>query len=256
MSAPRTAVILAAGQGKRLREVVEGYPKGFLALGARPIVEESLLRLLAQGIEEVVIVTGYAASHYETLARRYPGRVRTVHNERFAVSGSMYSLYRAREAVTGSFLLLESDLVYEPRALGALLDQPAEDALLLSGPTGAGDEVFVETAGGCLVAMSKDRSRLGPGVAGELVGISRISAGLFTLMQRIAAAAFTRSLAFDYETDCLVTAARERPIACTLLPDLLWGEIDDPAHLRRAREQLYPRIRQLDAALGIAPCGQ
>ncbi|MCC7328775.1 MAG: phosphocholine cytidylyltransferase family protein [Gammaproteobacteria bacterium] len=252
----RSAVILAAGQGQRLRSEVEGYPKGFLRLGERPIVEESILRLLAAGIEDVVIVTGYAAEYYEALAQAYPGTLRTVHNADFARSGSMYSLYCAREALRGPFLLLESDLIYEPRALQVLLAGLAEDALLLSGPTGAGDEVYVEAPGGWLRAMSKDRASLGSGVAGELVGISRISAGLFALMQRIAAQAFTQSLRFDYETGCLVAAARERPIACLRVDDLLWGEIDDPAQLRRARAGLYARIAALDAGLrsGVAPC--
>ncbi len=91
--------------------------------------------------------------------------------------------------------------------------------------------------------MSKRREDLGA-VTGELVGISRVSAALFARMQRIAAAAFTRSLRFDYETDCLVAAGREQPIPCVLVPDLVWGEIDDPAHLARVRERVYPRVAQ------------
>jgi 2-aminoethylphosphonate-pyruvate transaminase len=209
-----TAVILAAGQGTRLREHVADYPKGFLRIGERPIVEESVLRLAAHGITRVVIVTGYAAGYYEELARARAPLVETVHNAEFAASGSMYSLYCARALVREPFLLLESDLVYEPRALVELLDHPADDAILLSGPTGAGDEVYVEARDGRLVGMSKDRARLGPEVAGELVGISKISAALFGVMQRIAATAFARSLKFDYETDCFVAAARERAIAC------------------------------------------
>ena len=258
MSAPvTTAVILAAGQGTRLRGEVDGYPKGFLRLGALPIVEESVLRLAAAGISDVVIVTGYSAGHYDDLARRHPGRVRTVHNADFAASGSMYSLWCARQAVAGPFLLLESDLVYEPRALAALLAHPAPDAILLSGPTGAGDEVYVTAPGGRLRAMSKDRSRLADPVAGELVGISKISALLHADMQRIAADAFRRSLRFDYETDCLVAAAATRPIDCPRLDDLLWGEIDDPAHLERVRGGIYPRVAALDraAGIGVAPAG-
>jgi hypothetical protein len=63
-------------------------------------------------------------------------------------------------------------------------------------------------------------------------------------MCRIAEAAFRRSLMFDYETDCLVAAGRERPIACSLVPDLLWGEIDDSSHLERVRERVYPQLQQ------------
>lgn len=245
----KTAVILAAGQGTRLRSELADRPKGFLRLGERPIVEESIRRLAACGIEEVIIVTGFAAAHYARLARAYPALVRTVHNAEFDRSGSMYSLACAGTVTRGPFLLLESDLIYEPRALTALLARAAADAILLSGPTGAGDEVFVEAREGRLVGMSKDRSRLGPALAGELVGISKISRDLFALMLRLAQAEFARTLCFDYETGCLVAAAREHAIDCLLVPDLLWGEIDDPAHLQRARVHIYPRIARLDAAL-------
>ncbi len=63
-------------------------------------------------------------------------------------------------------------------------------------------------------------------------------------MDRIAKRAFTDSLYYDYETDCLVAAATERCIACLLVADLVWAEIDDPAHLKRARDTVYPEIRR------------
>lgn len=242
MAAIETAVILAAGRGTRLAGEVSDRPKGFLAVGDRPIIEESIARLQATGVRQVVIVTGHLADHYEALAARLAPLVTTVHNPEYAGSGSMYSLYCARSRVTGDFLLLESDLVYEPRALAVLQAWPAPDAILLSGPTGAGDEVYVETdAAGCLVNMSKRRRDLAS-VAGELTGLSRISASLFARMQAIAARAFATSLRYDYESDCLVAAAREQAIPCPVVPDLVWGEIDDPAHLRRVREQVYPLI--------------
>jgi 2-aminoethylphosphonate-pyruvate transaminase len=247
------AVILAAGRGTRLAGELSDRPKGFIRIGAQPIVEESIDRLLAAGVREVLIVTGHLASWYEDLAARRAGSVRTVHHERFADSGSMYSLYCARERVPGPFLLLESDLVYEPRALGTLLAGPAEDAILLSGPTGAGDEIYVATRDGMLTGMSKRRVDLSDDIAGELVGITRVSAGLFALMCRIAEAAFRRSLMFDYETDCLVAAGRERPIACPLVPDLLWGEIDDSSHLERVRERVYPQLQQQAAGSVAEP---
>jgi len=237
-----SAIILAAGQGTRLRGVVSGEPKGFLRLGDQPIVQESIGRLLSAGIGPIVIVTGYSSAHYDELASHYSGDVCTVRNEKFADSGSMYSLYCARKFVKGPFLLLESDLIYEPRALQVLLEHPADEAILLSGPTNAGDEVFVATKGGYLDGMSKDPGELDGDIAGELVGICKISERLFEHMSRIAESAFETSLDFDYETDCLVAAGREMPIPCPLVSDLLWAEIDDPQHLRRARDDVYPRI--------------
>jgi 2-aminoethylphosphonate-pyruvate transaminase len=245
------AVILAAGRGTRLAGYLDDCPKGFLTLGERPIIEESIDRLVMAGIRDVLVVTGHCAGHYEDLAQRRAGLVRTVHNPRYADSGSMYSLYCARGVIGGPFLLLESDLVYEPRALTHLLQNAAPDAILLSGPTGAGDEVYVELRDGQLLNMSKSRDDLGPGVAGELVGIAKISAPLFGLMCRIAERAFASSLKYDYETDCLVAAGREHAIACPVIADLVWGEIDDPSHLARAKQTIYPEVlRRIEAAAG------
>ena len=192
-------------------------------------------------------MTGHEAHQYDAMAANWAGFCTTVHNPRFAESGSMYSLYCAREALDEPFLLLESDLVYESRALEQIMAHPSEDAILLSGPTGAGDEVFVQTREGQLVAMSKDRADLGAEVAGELVGISKISAELLDVMLGLSRAAFESSLHYDYETDCLVAAGAQRPIACPLVADLLWGEIDDPSHLLRVQQQVYPRLDRVES---------
>ncbi len=241
-----TAAILAAGAGTRLGDDFADRPKGFLQLGTQPIIAESLQRLARAGIREVVIVTGHQAGYYEQLRHEANIAVRTVHNASYAESGSMYSLYCARHELNDTFLLLESDLIYEPRALSALLEHPADDAILLSGPTEAGDEVWVATRNGSLTAMSKDPASLADAgeISGELVGICKISPPLFEIMLRVAESAFTETLHFDYETDCLVAAAAQRNIACPLIPDLAWAEIDDAEHLRRARETVYPEIER------------
>jgi 2-aminoethylphosphonate-pyruvate transaminase len=248
-----TAVILAAGRGTRLAGHVQDYPKGFLRLGEKPIIEESIDRLVAAGISDILIVTGHCAGHYRELAARRAGLVRVVHNERYADSGSMYSLWCARDLVHKSFLLLESDLVYEPRALQCLLNEPAADAVLLSGRTQAGDEVYVEVREGRLRNMSKQPAALDGPPAGELVGISKISAELFRLMCVIADRAFATTLHFDYETDCLVAAGHQRAIVCPVVADLVWGEIDDPSHLARVRDSVYPEIVRRSAASVAVP---
>jgi choline kinase len=252
MTRARQALILAAGMGVRLAELGRTTPKGFLRLGARPLVEESLERLVASGVERVVIATGHHAERYEELARARPSLVTTVHNPRYADSGSLYSLWLARAALDGDFLLLESDLVYERRVLAELLAHPAPDVLAVSEPTGARDEVWVEARDGRLVDMSKDRTRLGPGIAGELVGITKVSPPFLAAMLDAAERLFERTLKVDYELDGLVQAARRRPLVCHVVPDLVWAEIDDLHHLERARARVYPELQRRDA-LPAAP---
>jgi len=240
----RTAVILAAGMGTRLRAAHVDLPKGFLELGGKPLIEWSIARLEQAGINDIVIVTGYAAEHYHELAVRYEGLIRVVHNPDYADSGSMYSLYCARDVIADNFLLLESDIVYESRALDVLIGHDSPDAVLLSGPTDAGDEVYIEAPNGLLVNMSKDRNKLGS-IAGELVGISKISGDLYRLMNHLASKRFDESLHYDYETDCLVAAAQSWEISCPVVADLVWAEIDDPDHLERARTVVLPRLSRV-----------
>ena len=236
-----TAVILAAGLGMRLRNTVADRPKGFVRLGNRPIIEESLQRLCHVGVERVIIITGYRHAFYEELGTRYAG-LETVHNAEYAVSGSLYSLYCARDLIGDDFLLLESDLVYETKALREVLNFPERDVILVSGYTNAGDEVFVEARNSKLVTMNKDKSRL-MNIIGELVGISKVSFDLYKQMLRVCEDEFSRgSLMLDYETDGFVRTAKMRNIYCHKVENLIWCEIDDYRHYRNAKERIYPMI--------------
>jgi 2-aminoethylphosphonate-pyruvate transaminase len=236
----RKAVILAAGMGERLINVMSDKPKGFIQFGEKSIIEESIDKLLYFGIEDIVIVTGYLSHFYEDLIDRY-SFIETVTNQKYAVSGSMYSLYCARGLIGEDFLLLESDLIYEPKALKELLNIPERDAILVSGYTNAGDEVFVETRNNNLINMSKEKGRLN-NIAGELVGISKVSFGLYKEMIALCQKEFQSNLMLDYETDGFVRAAKVRDIYCHTIEELAWCEIDDQRHYDNAKERIYPMI--------------
>jgi len=238
-----TAVILAAGLGSRLKALGTDKPKGFLKLGEKSIIEESIEHLHNSGICNIIIVTGHQAGHYHPLQSAYPQLIETVHNPLFAESGSMYSLSLVRERVQEDFLLLESDLIYEQRALSVCQSYSQDNVVLLSGETHAGDEVFVETDNqNRLKGMSKDRYFLSDKIAGELVGISKISMPLFQVMLDGADRRFLKTLQVDYETDALVEAAKTYPVYCQVVDDLIWTEIDDENHLERAVALIYPLL--------------
>ena len=233
MRAVETAVILAAGRGTRLGTLGQEIPKGFLKLGDKLLIEESLDKLEAVGVRRVVIVTGHLAHFYQELAARRAGLVETVPNPKYVELGSLFSLQVGLKAAEGGpLLVLESDLVYEPRALDEVLADQHEDVVLLSGPTGSGDEGWVETdRDGRLVAMSKDRGALGARVAGELVGITRVSQALAVLLRALTPEG-------EYETRGLVAASKRHPVYCRRVDGLAWAEIDDEHQLRRARGHL------------------
>ncbi len=234
-----TAVILAAGRGTRLQSVLKDVPKGFLSLNGVTLIERSMNLLKEEGITRTIIVTGHLSHFYENLKNSLPG-IETVHNEVYADSGSMYSYFCARNIIREDALLLESDLIYEPRALKELLASDKNDAILISGKTDSGDEVYVETDGERISGLSKNAAEL-RSITGELVGISRISLSLYQNMIQTAESLFRESLKVEYE-HCLIKTAETHPVFYLKINDLVWSEIDDESHLKRAQQTILPKL--------------
>jgi 2-aminoethylphosphonate-pyruvate transaminase len=239
-----TAIILAAGMGTRLRETGASLPKGFIRIGGERLIERSIRLLRAAGIKSIYIGTGYGADRYEGLKSRYPF-ITTVHNPEFAVSGSLFTFFQFRELLSEPVLLLESDLLFEPRAVTSLSDTAAANAILASGFTQSGDEVFIQrSASGMLENMSKNKSEL-IHCDCELVGITRIRPDLFQAMMNWAGQEFEAGRRQRHYEEALVQVARSLPVPVKVVDDLVWCEIDDASHMKRAMEVVYPKIQRM-----------
>ena len=236
MTRVKTAIILAAGMGERLRDVW-AEPKALLRFGDESLIERSSRLLRARGVSRIVVVTGYRADAFEPL--RGPG-VELVANPEFATTGSMASLDRALDVVSDDFLLLEGDIAYEGRALDALIASASADLVLASGPTGATDEVWVGEETGRVTTLSKEAPP--ERRVAEFTGLTRISAALARRMRE----AFRRfevahgHARMSYDSDALPAAAAEHTIRLIVIPDLLWGEVDYASHHARMRERVWP----------------
>lgn len=175
-----TAVIMAAGKGTRFGSRTTAMPKGFIEFKGKPMIERSIENLLSVGIKRIIIGTGYHREWYEGLCCRYP-QIITVFSPVFADSNSMETLYRCRHAVGDrDFLLLESDLVYEQKALSLLMNDSHEDIMLASDVVKFQDQYYIAVDKNLnLMKCSTDKYVLieesGEKPYGELVGIHRIS---------------------------------------------------------------------------------
>lgn len=239
------AIFLAAGRGVRMGERGRMTPKGLISIGERTFLEEAVATLADNGVGNARVVTGHLAEQYRDLAAvRCPG-LDLRHNPDFEVKGSLQSLLVGLEGEDGPCLLLESDLIFEPRAVATAIARPDRSALLVSGATGAGDEVHVwadETDGNrCLRDMSKLVDRWPDAPHGELVGITYLTGDAIRHLRRIGPDLVRNNAMEDYENG-LVELARSHPVTCPKVEDLAWAEVDNEAMLTRAAKQVYPRI--------------
>lgn len=250
-----TCIFLAAGRGVRMGPRGRLSPKGLMSMGGGTFCEEAVATLRGHGLSRIRIVTGHLADQYEALVAERLAGVETRHNPAYAERGSLQSLMVGLADVDGPCLVLESDLVFEPRAVAGVLADPSRPALLVSGKTDAGDEVHVWTdprdGADCLRDMSKKPDRWPDAPHGELVGLTYLTRDAVDGLRRLAPDLIAGQAMADYESG-LVRLAREHAIPCPRIADLAWAEVDDEGMLARAAERVYPRILAARKALAGA----
>ena len=228
------ALILAAGQGSRLKE---GRAKCLVDLGGRPLIHHQLEALRDAGVERFVVVAGYQAP---LVARALPAGATVVLNRRYAETNSLYSFLLARRAVGRELVVLNSDVLFHP-LIGQMVARFTSSALAYD--SSSGDEVEqmkVVVRRGELAAMSKtlapERS------CGENVGIIRLSGAATRAAFDAAARIVVGGGERDWLPAAIAAIAAEHPVTCLDVAGLPWVEIDFPEDLRHARASVLPAL--------------
>ena len=233
----RQAVILAAGMGSRLGDHKNGKPKAFLKIGNETLIERSCRILFEHGVKEIIVGTGYMHSYFIKWAR-FSDKIECIKNEEYSSSGSFLTLINCINNLDEEFLLLEADLLYEPKAIEAIINSESS-SILTSSFTQSGDEVYVSINDeNELLNLSKDKSTLESADA-ELVGINKLSLVDLKFICNNLEEEELKSI--NYEI-AFARFAKELKPKVKKLDDLIWCEIDSPEHLDRAVGQVYPAI--------------
>lgn len=232
-----TAVILAAGLGTRFGEMTSLMPKGFIPFHRKPMVIRSIEMMVENGLEKIIIGTGYHKEYYEGLSRLFP-QIECVFSPLFATTNSMYTLWNCREAIgNDDFLLFESDLVFESNAIAQLIECPFDSAMLITPVTKFQDQYFVQMNDKCeLINCSTKKDDIK--VSGELVGIHKISNSFYKILCSEYEKLINEKPKLGYEFQLLDVSQRLVPMHVLKLDDLQWYEIDDEMDLKFAEEHI------------------
>jgi choline kinase len=127
-------LIVAAGQGTRLRDIAPSKPLAMVH--GRPLIEHVIASARAGGIDEFVVVTGYEGARVEAFLRRLSMRIgapiRTVRNPDWKLANG-HSVVAAAPYLKDRFVLMMADHLFDPRLLANLLDAPlARDGVVLA----------------------------------------------------------------------------------------------------------------------------
>lgn len=150
--------------------------------------------------------------------------------------------------VDGDFLLIEGDTFYEFKVLEALTETSHSDCLCIAEESGSGDEAFVEMSYEFVTKVSKDKHQM-VSIAGELLGIMRLSQVTFERMLALWRDGGNRLLNYEYAF-LDVTEPLGRP--ALFFPDLIWGDVDTEDDLRELVNYTYPKLIRKENPLDIA----
>jgi choline kinase len=245
------AVILAAGRGHRIREVIGDRPKCLARIGGRTLLEHQIESLGACGIETIAVVAGFRA---DAVRRACGPTIDLIVNPQYDSTNSLYSLWLARDLLTRGFVVLNGDVLFHDQLLWDLLTARDEDALLMAATRGivySDEEMKIRVRAGCVAGIAKT---IDPADAdGENVGIAKFGVRGAKLLVELIGATLARDGAGDWLPRAFATFARHRPLHVVETRGYPWTEIDFPEDYWRACAEVLPAINNLKGA-GTRPC--
>jgi choline kinase len=248
------AIILAAGRGVRLQLPEDSQlPKCLLRFGSMTLLERHLRLLKSAGVEDVVLALGFRHELVEAELDRlaWVPRPDVVLNMSFEL-GSVLTVHTVADAMTraGEILLMDADVLYDERILGALVagNRPV-NRLLIDRDFAAGDEpVKLCLRGGVPIELRKQLAAdLEYDAIGESVGFFRFDQAAARRLAALAADYVESGRAHMPHEEAVRDLLRERSqmLEVADVTGFPWIEIDFPNDVRRAAQEVLPQLQPL-----------
>jgi len=234
-------VVLAAGPGRRLNPLTEALPKTLLPVSDQcTILDVALANLRAVGVDDIVIVTGFAA---ERIAERRPGleqrhgvRLELVFNERAEDWNNAYSLWLAGPALREGALLVNGDTLHPVSVEKRLLESRRPGILLAIDASKELGEEEMKVLLGDDRALRRIDKQIDPSSAeGEYIGVALIEPEAGGKLVAALERTWTRDPSLYYEDGFQELVDEGTRVDVAPIGAVDWVEVDDHDDLERAR---------------------
>lgn len=239
------AVILSAGQGKRLLPHTADKPKCTVPVNGQSIVEWQIQELLRVGIDSVRIVVGFGADKVEALLANHiaSGIIRTLYNPFYAMADNLMSCWVARHEMADDFILINGDTLFESAIIEGLLAAPPSPITLVTDQKERydSDDMKVIVKGNRLLHVGKTLPL--DQVNGESIGIIRFqNSGAKLFCASIENRVRKPESLKQWYLALIDELAQLGHVSTYSIHGLAWAEIDTPLDLTHAEHILKPRI--------------
>jgi len=245
------AIILSAGQGRRLLPLTEVVPKCCLQVEGLSLLEWQIRALAVNGIKEVVVVTGFGHHVVEDVASCVQGiHVRTLYNPFFALSDNLATCWVARGEMREPFLLLNGDTLFETSVLDRLLKSASAFPITLATDHKNqydSDDMKIVADGGRLLKVGK-KLELGQ-VNGESIGMMLFSKqGAEAFVNKVELLMSAPAGLARWYLSAIDEIARAGHVGICSIHGSGWCEVDDLDDLKHAQNAVARWQRKSSAA--------
>jgi choline kinase len=119
------SIILAAGEGRRLRPLTENNPKCMVNLFGKSLLQRQIEVMKSCGIDEIVIVTGYKSEMI-----KFPD-IHYVRNENYEYTNMVKTLFCAKKELVGNIIISYGDIIYEKSVLQKLINAKTDISVII-----------------------------------------------------------------------------------------------------------------------------
>jgi choline kinase len=236
-------MVLAAGAGRRLGPLTEDLPKTLLQIDdERSILDLAIGNLKQVGIEDVVVVTGFAAERVDErkteLEKRYGVKLECVFNDKAEIWNNAYSLWCARELFSEGVLLVNGDTVHPASVEERLLESRGSDIVIA-----IDDDLDRLNDESMKVQLSEEGflrriTKQMPVTEGrgEYIGLTLIEPAAAERLAEALEATWQRDPQLYYEDGFQEFVDRGGTVATAPIGRVDWVEVDDDDDLGKARE--------------------
>lgn len=180
------AVVLSAGKGTRIHTLTNGGPKSLLPLGTSTLLGQSLAHFQSQGIDELIIVTGYKRDVIaDYVHKTWSGTLEIVYNPHFDSTNVLYSFWLALPWLRDEdFIFLHADTVFSSEVLVRVLAHRADASMVFAVDNHPceEEEMKVRVKDGRVTLVTKQMPS--ETADGEFLGLARVSGSQVTGLRR------------------------------------------------------------------------
>lgn len=222
------AVILSAGQGKRLSPLTDARPKCLVPIAGRTILEWQIRALASAGVEDITVVTGFCADAVDAMlmTTSVPAEVRTVFNPFYTVADNIGSCWAAKDLIGPDTLLLNGDTLFESAIARRVLAKALAPISVTVDrkATYDADDMKVRRDGDRLTAIGKT---LTDPVDGESIGMIRFRGdGGARFVRAMDRALRDEATLKRWYLSIIDELAREGGVGVVSIEGMAWSEID------------------------------